>query len=139
MNLFCLHPKYLDKYSLISFWQQGLKAQKMLLEVSAVDETSRLQAFREKENPLRAIGAYLSMLASEGCRQGVKLNHERILFPNFDEKIIPVKYENVIFDADFLKKKLKGRDENKFMALKGAKSIDLNPIFGLEIENNFRN
>lgn len=137
MNLLCLHPKYLDKHGLISLWQQGLNAQEMLQEMSASENNSHLGAFREKENPLRAIGAYLSMLASEGCRQGIKLNHERILFPNFDEKIIPVKAERVVFDANFLKEKLKKRNREKFLALDKEKRIELNPIFGLEAENKF--
>lgn len=139
MNLLCIHPKYLDKHSLISFWQQGLKAQEMLQEVSVAENNPRLGAFREKENPLRAIGAYLSMLASEGCRQGVKLNHERILFPNFDEEIIPVKAEHVVFDANFLKEKLRKRDKNKFQILDKAEYVELNPVFGLAAETKFSN
>lgn len=130
MNLWSIHPKYLDKQGLIVLWREALQAQKELAEEADLKTANPLlQEFQKNSNPVKAIGSYLSMIASEGARQGYKLNHEKILCPNFDSEFIKAKEEQVIFEMDFLKEKLKMRDVQKYKELKKAKIVEMNPVF----------
>ncbi len=130
MNLLSIHPKYLDKQALISLWREGLTAQKVLNgELTLKKESSLLKRFRQSGNPIKAIGAYLSMIASEGARQGCKLNHEKIICPNFDSEAIELDSQQIIFEMNFLKDKLKKRDTQKYRELKQLHYIETNPVF----------
>lgn len=130
MSLWSLHPKYFDKQGLMSLWREGLAVQKMLAEDASLQKpVPMFEEFKKSSNPIKAIGSYLSMVASEGARQGYKLNHERILCPNFDAEFIEIKPEQIIFEMDFLKSKLKQRDVKKYYETAQASSIDVNPVF----------
>ena len=78
MRLWSVHPKYLDKYGLIALWREGLLAQKALSgEAEGYRNNPQLLRFKSQDNPLKAIGSYLSFVASEGARLGYRFNHER--------------------------------------------------------------
>lgn len=130
MNLWSLHPKYLDKQGLMSLWREGLAAQKILAENLPIrTPMPMLEEFKKSGNPIKAIGSYLSMVASEGSRQGYKLNHEKILCPNFDAEFIEIKPEQIIFEMDFLKNKLKKRNVKKYYEVAQSSTVDINPVF----------
>lgn len=130
MHLWAIHPKYMDKHSLIASWREGLRLQKALAENQTAGEMpSRLKG---RGNPLRDIGSYLSFMASEGARQGVKLNHEKIICPNFDNGFMQVRPEEVKFEAEFLKQKLRRRDQSKYQELSKAGKVEANPIFNIQ-------
>ena len=92
----------------------------------------QLIRFKNKENPLKAIGSYLSFVASEGARQGFKLNHEKIIYPNFDEEVIKVEPSQLAFEVEHLKNKLRQRDKAKFKVLSQVKKVETNPIFNIQ-------
>lgn len=133
MRLWSVHPKYLDKYGLIALWREGLLAQKVLNGgAKGYQNNPQLLRFKNKDNPLKAIGSYLSFVASEGAKQGYKLNHEKILYPNFDEEMIEVDAAQIAFETEHLKSKLKLRDKSKFKELSRCRQIEINPIFNVQ-------
>lgn len=133
MRLWSVHPKYLDKYGLIALWREGLLAQKALNGgAKGYQNNPQLLRFKNKDNPLKAIGSYLSFVASEGAKQGYKLNHEKILYPNFDEEVIEVDAAQIAFETEHLKGKLKLRDKSKFKELNRCRQIEINPIFNIQ-------
>lgn len=137
MNLLSIHPKYLDKQALLSLWREGLTAQKVLSgDLILKSENPLLNRFRQSGNPIKAIGSYLSMIASEGARQGCKLNHEKIICPNFDSETFELDSEQIIFEMNFLKDKLKKRDMQKYNEIKRVRYIEVNPVFDWSLKNS---
>lgn len=133
MRLWSIHPQYLDKYGLIALWREGLLAQKVLNGgAQGYRNNPQLTRFKNTGNPLRSIGSYLSIIASEGARQGYRLNHEKIMYPNFEEEIMPVSKEQFDFEVKHLKAKLKIRDKSKYRDLEQAGNVKANPIFTLQ-------
>lgn len=129
MQLWSLHPKYLDKTSLLSLWREGLSAQKSLSVSAANHKQPQLAAFARSSNPAKAIGSYLSFIAAEGARRGYKLMHEKILYPNFEHNFLSVDNQQIIFEMKHLKAKLKIRDKDKLKELSQTNHVELNPIF----------
>lgn len=129
MHLWSLHPKYLDKTSLLSLWREGLWAQKSLSDSSASIKQPQLAIFSQSSDPAKAIGSYLSFIAAEGARRGYKLMHEKILHPNFEHNFITINNQQIIFEMNDLKSKLKIRDTAKLNELRQAAQIELNPVF----------
>lgn len=137
MNLLSIHPKYLDKQALLSLWREGLTAQKVLSgDLILKSENPLLNRFRQSGNPIKAIGSYLSMIASEGARQGCKLNHEKIICPNFDSETFELDSEQIIFEMNFLKDKLKKRNMQKYKEIKRVRYIEVNPVFDWSLKNS---
>lgn len=133
MRLLSIHPKYLDKHALIALWREGLLAQKALSDGASVGKDSvHLVNFKNKANPVRAIGSYLSFVAAEGAKQGCRLNHERILHPNFDNGFMEADAEQMVVEFEQLKARLKMRDKPKFKTLKDMRKIEANPVFNLQ-------
>lgn len=132
MRLWSIHPKYLDKHGLIALWREGLLAQKVLNgEISSYHENAQIERFREYDNPLKAIGSYLSFIASEGARRGYRLSHEKILYPNFDKDVLPVNDGQLIFEMQHLRNKLKIRDAVKCREIKNLPEVEPHPLFNL--------
>lgn len=133
MRLWSLHPRYLDKYGLIALWREGLLAQAALNGgAKGYQNHPQLNRFKQTENPLSAIGSYLSFIVSEALSQGYKFNHEKILFPNFTENLMPVDAATMAFEAEHLKAKLLLRDKAKYEQLSQADHLLTNPIFNIQ-------
>lgn len=133
MRLWSLHPRYLDKYGLIALWREGLLAQAALNGgAKGYQNHPQFDRFKRQQNPLQAIGSYLSFIVSEALSQGYKFNHEKILFPNFEEAFMPVDAQTLAFEAEHLKGKLKQRDKAKYDELSQADHLLINPIFNVQ-------
>lgn len=133
MRLWSIHPKYLDKHALIALWREGLLAQKALSGKGLVDEANvQLVRFKKSANPVRAIGSYLSFVASEGAKQGCKLNHERILQPNFEAKFMTTDVAQMELEVEQLKARMKTRNKDKFKLLTDVHKFEANPVFTLQ-------
>lgn len=105
-----IHPKYLSDSQLLMLWCDGLKGQQRI---------SAKQSWKDfilADNPLHAIGAYLSFIASEGLGRGYRMNHELIIKPNFDEKFLPITITEL-------------ESERKQLDLPQIKDIQSNPIY----------
>ena len=132
MSLCTIHPKYLDKQGLISLWREGLLAQKVLNgEVNIQLNSPLWEKLKKSQNPLRAIGAYLSFVAAEGARRGYKFSHEKILYPNFESYEIKVKPQDLIFEMTHLRNKLKMRDQHKWDEISKVSEVSPHPFIRL--------
>lgn len=134
MRLWSIHPKYLDKHGLISLWREALLVQKILTgEVNAYNGNAQVERFRNYDNPVKAIGSYLSYIAVEGSKRGYKLSHEKILYPGFEQDLTPVSNGQLIFEMQHLRNKLKIRDKAKCAEIKKISAIEANPLFDLTL------
>ena len=134
MSLWSIHPKYLDRKSLISLWREGLMVQRFLERNKDINnQKSQVIYFKNQDDPLKVIGSYLSFVASEGARQGCRFNHEKILYPNFDEDILIVDEQDVKKEVVSLLRRLKPEDRKILMKFKNESGIELNPIFNYSI------
>lgn len=133
MRLWSIHPQYLDRHGLIAVWREALLAQKILSgEINSYSNHPQLERFKQFENPLQAIGSYLSYIASEGARRGYKLSHEKILYPNFDENVMAVNDGQLVFEMKHLQGKLRLRDKKKLKENKVSLKLKSNPVFDVE-------
>lgn len=134
MCLWSVHPKYLDKYGLISLWREALLIQKNLTgELSSFKSGVEYYRFKSTQNPLLTIGAYLSFIASEGCRRGYKFNHEKIIFPNFEENQLDLEWAELQAQKISLTSKLRERDIKKYREIAKLHKIEKNPVFYLSM------
>lgn len=133
MCLWSVHPKYLDKCGLVALWREGLRAQKNLSgESGKIPNDPQLIRFKQQDNPLQAIGAYLSFITCEALRQGCKFNHEKIMFPNFENAFLSVSEAELAEETERLKAKLHQRSEEKYEQLCQQQKIEINPVFNLQ-------
>lgn len=85
-----IHPKYLTNARLLALWREGLGIQRKILYEDL------WFGFETCSCPLKGIGAYLSFIASEGLGRGLKLNHELIHIPNFEESFLTVSRQELL-------------------------------------------
>lgn len=129
MRLWSLNPKYLDKLGLIALWREGLLAKKVLEnKTRGYKKHPQLIRFRNSENPLLAINAYLFEIYKEGKRRGYKFNLRKIK-PVEAKGIIPVTSGQLKFEFEHLLRKVKKRCREKYLELVRTKRIEANPIF----------
>ncbi len=75
-----MHPRYLDAAGLTAAWREGLLAQAVLAgRTRGYRHHPQLLRFFGHEDPLGAIGVYLSGLADEADRRGYHFNRGKIL------------------------------------------------------------
>lgn len=79
MRLWSLHPSYLDAIGLIALWREGLLARKVLLgQTKGYTRHPQLIRFRETENPIQTIDAYLKAVHGESVRRGYNFDLNKI-------------------------------------------------------------
>lgn len=79
MRLWSLHPSYLDSIGLIALWREGLLARKVLLgQTKGYIHHPQLIRFRETENPIQTIDAYLKAIHHESVRRGYNFDLSKI-------------------------------------------------------------
>lgn len=79
MRLWSLHPSYLDAIGLIALWREGLLARKVLLgQTKGYTSHPQLIRFRETENPIQTIDAYLKAVHDESIRRSYSFDLSKI-------------------------------------------------------------
>lgn len=79
MRLWSLHPSYLDSIGLIALWREGLLARKVLLgQTKGYIHHPQLIRFRETENPIQTVDAYLKAVHDESVRRGYNFDLSKI-------------------------------------------------------------
>jgi len=79
MRLWSLHPRCLDGKGLVALGREGLLAQKILLgETRGYKSHPQLKRFLEAQDPLLAIGCYLTVVAEEASRHGYSFDKSKI-------------------------------------------------------------
>lgn len=80
MRLWSLHPKYLDRQGLTACWRESLLAQAVLAgRTRGYRNHSQLVRFRERPDPLAAIGDYLAGIADEATERSYRFDRTRII------------------------------------------------------------
>jgi len=129
MRLWSLHPRYLDRQGLLAVWREGLLAQKVLRgKTKGYRKHPQLQRFREQNDPLAAIGAYLRGIYEESVARGYRFDGKKIISLQKALKI-KVTVGQIEYEFSHLLKKLRQRDQKRFLAARSEKRIQLHHIF----------
>lgn len=129
MRLWSVHPKYLDTKGLIACWREGLLARKVLLgETRGYRNHPQLIRFRNSNNPVGSIDAYLSEILAEAESRGYRFDATKINPPARIDKIA-VTSGQIEYETMHLKQKLASRDIKAYIRLKDVHEIAPNNIF----------
>ena len=131
MRLWSIHPKYMDTKGLLALWREGLLA-KAVLEGKTKGYRShpQISRFKEAENPVSLINAYLFFVFREAEKRGFAFDRKKIKEEILKEQI-PVSKGQRDYEFKHLKDKLKARDKTKLKELRSVSRIELNPLFYL--------
>lgn len=138
MRLWSLHPKYLDAKGLVALWREGLLAQKVLQgQTKGYIHHPQLIRFRNTNNALGAIAAYLRIVADEADKRGYAFNRNKISKKRYKGKIT-VTSGQLAYEFEHLKYKLEKRSPAWLSRLEAADHIAPNPVFKIvngQVEN----
>jgi hypothetical protein len=130
MRLWSLHPTQLDAQGLVAVWREGLLAQKVLRgKTHGYKHHPQLDRFRAVEDPVSAVGAYLSTIFREAKRRGYSFNQGRIVryAPRIGARV-PVTRGQVRYEWEHLLAKLRVRDRSRYQALR-RETPKIHPLF----------
>jgi hypothetical protein len=131
MRIWSIHPRHLDRQGLLAAWREGLLAQKVLAgKTKGYRHHPQLLRFRERKNPLEAVGAYLAHLAADADRRGYTFDRSKILRnPRIKARFMAVTRGQLEYETSHLLKKLRRRDPELYRRLRGKRCFDPHPIF----------
>ncbi|HWL03103.1 MAG TPA: pyrimidine dimer DNA glycosylase/endonuclease V [Microbacteriaceae bacterium] len=110
MRIWSLHPRQLDRQALIACWRETLLAQAVLAgRTAGYRHHPQLTRFREAEDPLVAVGAYLSALVDEADARGYRFDRMRIDRPGPVRTPLPVTDGQLAHEWTHLQAKLEAR------------------------------
>lgn len=129
MRLWSIHPKYLDRIGLIALWREALLAQKVLKrEIKGYGHHPQLRRFKCHSDPEAAIATYLLEVWEESRRRRYTFDRGKIMNHTTVEKI-PVKRGQLNFEFEWLCRKLKVRNNDKYEELRSVKIVECHPLF----------
>lgn len=110
MRLWSLHPSQLDRAALVAGWREALLAQAVLDgRTRGYRSHPQLERFRAYDEPLVAIGSYLTAIADEADARGYRFDRTRILTPGAEHGIIAVTDGQLAYEWEHLGNKLTER------------------------------
>ena len=131
MRLWSLHPSYLDAIGLIALWREGLLARKVLLgQTKGYTRHPQLIRFRETENPIQTIDAYLKTVHGESVRRGYNFDLNKISpceCQPFPRLLLPDK--QLEYEFHHLLNKLQKRSPLQYSLLYQTTTIFPHPLF----------
>lgn len=110
MRLWSLHPKYLDRQGLTACWREALLAQAVLRGLTkGYKNHPQLLRFKDQEDPVLYIAAYLDTVRAEAIRRGYAFDRARIHQP--PESLtalspLTVTRGQILYEAEHLRRKL---------------------------------
>ncbi len=111
MRLWSVHPSILDRRALVACWREALLAQHVLAgRTRGYTRHPQLERFRAAEDPLDAIGHYLTALRDEASLRGYSFDATRVLRPDAGAPGIPVTSGQLAFEVAHLRAKVAARD-----------------------------
>lgn len=129
MRLWSLHPKYLDTKGLTALWREALLARKALKkQTKAYQNHPQLNRF--KSLPLKYINTYLYHVYQESCRRNYCFDKTKIKKPLTKNKLT-VTNQQLEYEFQHLKKKLKKRSPKKYQEIKSSKPKP-HPLFQIK-------
>lgn len=139
MRLWSISPKYLDTKGLLALWREALLAKKVLEgKTKGYKKHPQLIRFKKTSDPTLYINLYLIQVYYEAKARRYqfdfnKIDNEKIMGLNFlNLEKIKVTDGQIKYEFEFLKKKLKKRDLQKYLKLENIENdmdIEINPIF----------
>jgi len=135
MRLWSLSFKYLDRMGLLAVWREALLAKKVLEDKTiGYKNHPQLIRFKNTDNPVKYINAYLEDIYKEAQERGYNFSKEKFSEGKI-EKQIPVNSKQVEYEFTHLKYKLEKRDPEKFKDVSNITEIEVSNIFKI-IEGN---
>ena len=131
MRIWSLHPQYLDAKGLVALWRETLLAKHVLEgQTKGYRNHPQLKRFKATKNPADSINQYLSVIYEEAQKRGYNFDRSKINW-NFETIKLSVTSGQVKYETSHLLKKLKLRDESRYMDLLIQKEIATHPLFEL--------
>ena len=129
MRLWSLHPKYLDAKGLVAVWREGLLALAVLSgKTRGYRNHPQLERFRQQEQPVKAIRAYLAAIHAEAASRGYHFDARKIRGAR-SLRVLPVTEGQLLYELEHLKRKLRERDKKKLSELAKIRMPDPHPVF----------
>lgn len=129
MRLWSISFKYLDRMGLLAVWREALLAKKVLENKTiGYKNHPQLIRFKNTDNPVKYINAYLEEIYKEAQERGYNFSKEKFS-EEIVEKQIPVNSKQVEYEFTHLKHKLVKRDPEKFKNISNIAEIEVNNIF----------
>jgi len=136
MRLWSIDPKILDQKGLGAAWREGLMAQSVIRKLQAGEKPGyrnhpQMRRFLAADDPIAAIGAWLSWIQAEAKRRGYNYNKSLILDQAGSERLV-VTDGQIKFEFRHLLEKLKRRDSSRAWFYYGFfidGEIDPHPMF----------
>jgi len=129
MRLWSLHPKYLDAKGLVALWREALLAQKVLMgETKGYRNHPQLLRFRQLDDPVAGVAAYLTEVHAEASRRGYAFDHSKIAQRKYPGHI-NVTGGQLAHEWAHLLGKLQTRDSQKWLELKQIEMPEPHPLF----------
>lgn len=129
MQLWSLHPTYLDAKGLVALWREGFLALHVLQgKTKGYKHHPQLIRFRESGQPIKIMHVYLNAVLDEAIKREYKFDPtkiRRIKAP----MLIPVTKGQLDYELGHLKKKLWQRDRKCHGAIKDISKITPHPAF----------
>jgi hypothetical protein len=129
MRLWTLHPKYLDAAGLVALWREGLLAQKVLLnETTGYRSHPQLARFKQRQDSLALIAAYLHDICEEATSRGYNFDHEKIQARRSRKKLTCTRGQ-LLYEWQHLRNKLEHRSPHQFAKLDAVRRPAAHPMF----------
>lgn len=131
MRLWSLHPSYLDSIGLVALWREGLLARKVLLgQTKGYTHHPQLIRFRETENPVQTIDAYLKAVHDEAVRRGYNFDLSKISpCESQPPSLLLLPDKQLEYEFLHLLNKLKIRSPQQYSLLQQITPILPHPLF----------
>lgn len=128
MRLWSLHPMYLDRQGLTACWREALLAQAVIAgRTRGYTRHPQLERFQACEDPLEAVGTFLTGIQQEATRRGYRFDASRIDRPGSTR--IEVTTGQIAYERKHLLAKLRQRTPEAVAALEKDKDAAVHPMF----------
>lgn len=129
MRIWSLHPRHLDAKGLVALWREGLLALHVLKgRTRGYKNHPQLDRFKEQEDPVASIEAYLHIVCDEADARGYSFSREK-LSPRQEVKPIPVTTGQLLYEHTHLEQKLRVRSPEDLLRLEALKE---HPLFTIQ-------
>ncbi|MFE6733783.1 pyrimidine dimer DNA glycosylase/endonuclease V [Microbacterium sp. NPDC057650] len=130
MRLWSPHPRYLDRQALVACWREALLAQAVLAgRTDGYRNHPQLVRFRERPDPLAAVGMFLSGIAVEADARGYRFDRARVLVPGDPDGSLDVTSGQLEAEWHHLVAKLAGRIPELADKWGSVQAPDPHPLF----------
>lgn len=129
MRLWSVHPSLLDRQALVACWREGLLAQSVIgKESGGYSNHPQLARFRECDDPMASLGAFLSGIVDEADARGYRFAREKIL-GNGAVPPIPLADGQLAYEWGHLLAKLRVRSPERAAELDPLVLPPAHPVF----------